>query len=122
MVAFMKDNMDCHQPGFQPNSFDTIMRIASSSNGFACVTMPYNYSAYHDKEALFQFDINRFRYKEDGVQFNATNLNTTGKFYEALDAGPSPAIVQVCHGGIFVASASNIFKSDIRITNRWKQY
>ena len=136
IIVFLKDDMSAenlHQPGAW-NDFGSMVRLASTTNGFACGIVPaglykmddnnrYFMSAYHDVKALFNFTIvehvrNAKGYASDGVEFKSVYANI-GSFYDYLGApaGPLPEIVQVCYGGIFAASVSNIKKRDMSI---WK--
>ena len=131
IIVFLKDDMSAanlHQPG-KWNDFGSMVRVASTTNGFACGIVPAGLnrmgaSAYHDLKSLFTFTIvnhgrNAKGYTSDGVGFKSVYANL-GSFYDYLGApaGPLPEIVQVCYGGIFAASVSNIKKRDMSI---WKR-
>ena len=132
IVMFLKDDMsqdNLHQ-GARWNSFASMVRIAASSNGFACGvdlsedTEPsYSYSAYHNPSGMFQvafksYTRNQKDYVSDGIDFASGKYENLGVFYKHLDAGPLPELVQVCYGGVFAASVENIKKTDISI---WKK-
>ena len=137
IIVFLKDDMSAanlHQPG-KWNDFGSMVRLASTTNGFACGIdnagltrlwvrgrmKHFFISAYHEVKTLFKFNIDKYErnakgYASDGVEFKSVYANV-GSFYDSLGAGPLPEIVQVCYGGAFAASVSNIKKRDMPI---WK--
>lgn len=66
IVAFLKDNLDRYPSGFSRSNFTSMVRIASSSNGFACGLVPDSISAFHDKKALFGFQIEEYQNNSRG--------------------------------------------------------
>jgi len=125
IVVFLKDNLILHQQTGQRNKFESMVRLASSSNGFACGVLPnsiqvdgdkFFVSAYHEVKNLFEFTLDRYintKYTQgDRVPFKSVYRNV-GALYDSLGAGPLPAeVVQVCYGGIFAASVPNIKNVD----------
>jgi hypothetical protein len=104
-------------------SLKSLVRIASSSNGFACGATfgRKSKSPYHDRDTLFDFEIQSYlgeTTNAGGVPFSGS-YNTLGEFYNSLNARPSSPglVVQVCYGGVFAASTENIFKQDMSV---WK--
>ena len=105
-----------------------MIRVASSSNGFACGLIPgfesfnwetFSMSVYHNLTALFEFELDEYHQKgqhqeDDGVAFEWVYANV-GELYESLNAAPLPEIVPVCYGGVFDSSVSNIKKRDMSV-------
>ncbi len=129
VVIFLKDDMsteNLHQPGHWSN-LERMVREASSTNGFSCGVVPIKrFSVYHKVSAWFNFvmksyDHKKELYKHDGVSFKSIYQNL-GDFYKSVisSAGGGdpdtsisfPELVQVCYGGVFAASYSNIKKVD----------
>jgi len=132
IIVFLKDTMmeDIHQgrrrDQFRRTDLESMVHLASSSNGFACglsIVDDKTWSAYHDKDTLFTFTIKGYQkgvkdyHTGDGVPFSSDTVSSVGDYYTSLNANPTPALVQVCYGGMFAASAANIFKQDARV---WK--
>jgi len=125
-VLFLKDTMDLiHQgPYFRRTDLKTLVRVASSKNGFACGLFSEDggISSYHDTTALRQFTIEEYNKGErdyktaDGVPFESSYKNA-GELYKSLSVPSLPQVVQVCYGGIFAASTANVFKQDMKV---WK--
>jgi hypothetical protein len=131
IVVFLNDNVsekNHHQPG-QWVSFENMIRLASSKNGFACGILPgaskfqpnYQMSAYYDLESLKRFSkreyASRNLYDKDGVNFQSAYPNIRS-FYGSLNAGPiTTDVVPVCYGGIFATSVKHIQQKDIAV---WK--
>ena len=124
IVFFLKDDMSSdnkHQIG-QWNDFETMLSLASSSNGFSCGigklnSAKYSYSAYHHTMSLFGFRLEEYNrdmkgYGDDISEFNSNRYTSLGSFYRSLRSGPYPELVQVCYGGVFAASYPNIKKVD----------
>ena len=129
IVVFLKDSIRekvvqrCQGKLLSRTDLEYLVSGASSTNGFACglriVAGPC--SVYHDTSQLFRFSLNNYdkgtrEYTGDGVPF-AVGKESLGDFYKALNATSLPGLVQVCYGGIFAASAKNIFKHDMMM---WK--
>jgi hypothetical protein len=127
VVVFLKDSVTdkIHQiDQLMKLDLMSLVRLASSENGFACglsiVGGPS--SAYHDVATLSQYNWelygkgNRDYGAGDTVEFKSSFANL-GDFYKTLNAKPSQEIVQVCYGGVFAASISNIKKQDMNV---WK--
>ena len=132
VVVFLKDDISAknlHQSG-DWNDFESLLRIASSDNGFACGVIPdhvefgqnhFFLSTYHEVKTLFEFSMGEYarnlkRYAIDNTEFKSEHENL-GSWYASLGAGASQELVQVCYGGVFAASVSNIKKRDVSI---WK--
>ena len=132
IVFFLKDDIsldNLHQSGGW-NNFETMLQIASSENGFACGIIPeyvdfgpnrFFLSAYHEVDTLFEFSMdvysrNTKAYATDGVEFKS-EYNNLGSYFHSLGVGMLPEVVQVCYGGVFAASVSNINNRDISV---WK--
>ena len=133
VVIFLKDDISLfnfHQSGRWSNLGEMI-QLASSENGFACGIIPgdvqfghHNFflSAYHEVKTLFDFSMenygrNKKGYVSDGVVFTSVH-KTLGSWYASLGVQQSPPeLVQVCYGGVFAASVSNIMKRDMLV---WK--
>jgi len=130
IVVFLKDTM--MQMVFQGGEYrrtdlDSMIHLASSSNGFACglniIGEETWISAYHDKDTLFKFNMKDGYKKGDqdyhdtavSVPFHSNKYSKLGDFFNSLNAKPFPAIVQVCYGGMFAASAANIFKQGAHV-------
>ena len=128
IVLFLKDDISAnnfHQSGSW-NDFGSLLRLASSVNGFGCGIIPghvdfgqqrFFLSAYHDVEELFAFameeyDRNIKGYATDTVEFES-EYETLGSWYSSLGASVPPDIFQVCYGGVFAASVSNIKRREM---------
>jgi len=138
IVVFLKDDISYENNlAIPPSSFESMVHLASSSNGFACDRAPdistfnyrypdildeYSCSAYHSPY-LFTFTIGEYErnikgYDNDVVDFTTGKYPDLGSFYNYLDVGPMPDLVQVCYGGVFAASVENIKKIN---DNTWKK-
>ena len=98
IIVFLKDDMSAanlHQPG-KWNDFGSMVRLASTTNGFACgidnagLTNRFFISAYHEVKTLFKFKLNKYwrnekGYASDGVEFKSVYANV-GSFYDSLGA------------------------------------
>mmetsp|Transcript_3366 Transcript_3366/g.8572 ORF Transcript_3366/g.8572 Transcript_3366/m.8572 type:complete len:485 (-) Transcript_3366:80-1534(-) len=134
IVMFLKDDMSAgniHQKA-RWNDFETMVRTASSTNGFACGLVydkmvylgstGFDMSAYYLTDKLLEFTMIKYdrrkdMYQWDGVEFKSI-FNNLGFFYrEVLNAVPSSKIIQNCNGGVFATTISNIKKVDPSI---WK--
>jgi len=133
IVVFMKDDVSSknfHQSGYW-NDFGSMIHLASSDNGFACGIIPgdvefgphsFFLSAYHEVKTLFDFSMSEYGrnikgYASDGAEFKS-EYETLGSWYASLGTDLTQTeLVQVCYGGVFAASASNIMKRDTTI---WK--
>lgn len=109
---------------FYRNDLKSLVRVASSSNGFSCGLSNAVVSTYHDLDTLLNFNLNHYekgedeyKTKRDGITFLSEYKNL-GEFYSALNIKPSQDLVQVCYGGIFSASSKNILKQDMIV---WKK-
>lgn len=122
-VFFLKDDMskeNMSQKGTW-NSFETMLGLSSSTNGFACgvsktLVRGMSYSAFHDTKSLFTFTMKKYDrnikgYAEDTSPFQS-NFTTFGSFFESHFQLNLPELVQVCYGGVFAASYSNIVQLD----------
>ena len=132
IVFFLKDDISArnlHQSGGW-NDFETMLQLASSENGFACGITPdyvdfgpnhFFLSAYHEVDTLFEFSMDDYSrnlkgYATDGVEFQS-EYNNLGSYFHSLGVGFIPKVVQVCYGGVFAASVSNIHNRDMSV---WK--
>jgi len=134
MVLFLKDEMsqkNFHHASGRWTSFERMARNAFSDNGFGCgVAMRGPRSAYRHTEDLFKFRLGRYNrnadkfddegVERDGVKFQSAYKNL-GAYYRSLDGPPPPSMVQVCYGGIFAASVSNILDIDQATWERLEQ-
>ncbi len=128
VVVFLKDDIsqgNFHQSGSW-NDFGSLVRLASSENGFACGIIPgevdfglhrFFLSAYHEKETLFDFSMDEYSRNIKGYVTDESNFkskyDTLGSWYESLGVKVStPELVQVCYGGVFAAKVGNIRKKD----------
>ena len=103
------------------NSFESMLSLSSSTNGFACgqiniLRQRKSYSAFHDPKSLFTFTMKKYDrnikgYAEDTSPFQS-NFTTFGSFFESHFQLNLPELVQVCYGGAFAASYSNIERLD----------
>ena len=112
IVVFIKDDISAiklDQLGIW-NSLENVLNVASSDNRFACGIFPENaddghnqfqLSVYHEFETLASYSIN----KKGHV------TTTLGDWWKALGV-EIPQLAQVCYGGYFAASVSNILKRD----------
>jgi len=129
IVLFLKDSMATADPSMQRghwNTFEGLIR-AASYNGFSCGVIPSGYhfsglklSIYHQTKDLTAFSsvgYDHSVYMDDGAIFKSPYENL-GSFYNHVSRSkPLPELVQVCYGGIFAASLSNIRKVDNSV---WK--
>lgn len=129
IVVFLKDDISSnnfHQSGHW-NDFGSMIQLASSDNGFACGIVPgkvdfgphsFFLSAYHEAKTLFDFSMSEYGrnlkgYASDGSEFKSIH-HTLGSWYASLGIdSPHPEVVQVCYGGVFAASVSNIMKRNM---------
>jgi hypothetical protein len=135
IVVFLKDNQILHQGTGKQNNFEAMVRLASSSNGFACGVLPTSIqvdghkvfiSAYHEVKKLFEFTLGRYWKGESNTQSDVEPFESVyrniGALYDSLGAGPLPAeVVQVCYGGIFAASVPNIKTVDRPVWEKVEQ-
>jgi len=128
VVFFLKDDISAnnmHQSG-KWNSFKSMLGLASSTNGFGCGILPSSHrfalSAYHEYSTLLDFSIQKYSrnikgYTTDGVVF-LSEYETLGSWVRMLGSlNPMKEIVQICYGGVFAASVSNIKKQNSSV---WK--
>ena len=124
VVFFLKDDIsekNLHQAGHW-NDFESMLRVASLENGFACgITLAeadfgaskFYISAYHEWHTLSDFSMEAYGrnikgYAADIVPFES-EFHKLGDWFNSLDGiEPSQDVVQVCYGGVFAASVSNI--------------
>ena len=123
IIFFLKDDMsneNMSQKGVW-NSFESMVGLSCSTNGFACgqsniLIRGMSYSAFHDTKSLFTFKIGKYDrnikgYPKDSIQFQS-NFTNFGSFFEFHFRSNLPELVQVCYGGAFAASYSNIERLD----------
>lgn len=124
VVVFLKDDISAgnlHQDGTW-NSFSDMIQIASSERGFACGIKPsyvdsgpnrYFVSAYHEYETLKDFSMSSYSrnikgYADDTVHF-LSGFKNIDEWFRSMPGSPEPQeIVQVCYGGVFASSVTNI--------------
>ena len=135
IVVFLKDSVTekIYQSGdFRRLDFKSLVRLASSENGFGCGTgiVGGSTSAYHDKATLSQFSLSWYGkgetdYKDikmgeehNKIPFESSYANL-GSFFESLPIkqflDQEPGIVPVCYAGIFSASVANIYRREMRV-------
>jgi hypothetical protein len=103
VVLFLKDSMveDVHQ-GIEYRRADlkSLVRVASSANGFACgLEMSHrSRSCYHETSTLYGYEmksygrgVQNYNRTGDGVPF-LSKYNTLGDFYRALNVTSPPRI------------------------------
>lgn len=132
VVLFLKDDMsngNIHQGPHVRNSWndmESMVRVATSSNGFACGTVikpdaTVGRSSYHKTDGLMTFAMKRYKRTGQGTANETTmfesNFANLQSFVDKLDIGPLPKVVQVCYGGVFAASVSSIRKTKASV---WK--
>ncbi len=133
IAVFLKDDISAenfHQSGHW-NDFETLLKLASSQNGFGCGIEPggvehethmFFLSAYHDVETLFDFSMAEYgrnvkNYDIDETEFKSP-FTTLGSWYNSLNADEvANSITLVCYGGVFAASVDNIYRRDLSV---WK--
>ena len=124
IVVFIKDNINNnHQRLEKYHGLETMVRLASSSNGFGCNgSPPRDGSAYHDTIKLSQFLIGEYTrskgYAPNGDLPFKSSYTNLGAYWLAINANATlyQKLVPVCYGGIFAASVENIYKQDM---NMW---
>ena len=121
IVVFLKDNIWYnHQASEEQRNLETMVRLASSSNGFGCFGSPAKQaSAYHDTTMLSQFEIGNYdqgnKYSpNDNVPFKSSHVNL-GAYWLAINVTLAQKLVPVCYGGSFAASVENIYKQDMKM-------
>lgn len=133
IVVFLKDDKsdeNLHQPGRWVD-FASMIRIASSANGFACGIdvetaggRKCSYSAYHDTAILSGFAMKQYQRKLDrgyqptGADFESGFVNLRAFFETMTDGRALPELAQVCYGGVFAASYASIRRVDARVWRR----
>jgi hypothetical protein len=121
IVVFIKDNMNNHQGFEELRNFESMVRLASSSNGFGRNSSPLKHaSTYHNITMLSQFEIGGYSGSKnnDNVPFKSNHANL-GEYLRTINLTLKQQLfVPVCYGGIFAASVENIYKQDM---NMWKK-
>lgn len=126
IVLFLKDN---EKDGVWKKDFHEMIGLAASNRGFGCGLIRRKrlefsgFSAYHDFSALSTFKMNEY---EQRYHFNESSLDSTfvshydnmGHFLKELNVSMKNELVQVCYGGFFAASVSNIKNVDGMV---WKR-
>ena len=121
IIVFLKDNIwnNHGQQLEELRSLESMVRLASSSNGFGCFGSPPKHaSAYHNITMLSQFEIGNYESgysPNDNVPFKSSHTNL-GAYWLAINVTLSQKFVPVCYGGRFAASVENIYKQDM---NMW---
>jgi len=128
IVVFLKDD----GKHLQSSTFDDMLRLASSKQGFGCGLIPhedekFQYSAYHDSSVLREFQMtddirirstsssNRYQNENQNRKHNypfRSRAENLGGMWRLYSFNPKEKVVQVCYGGIFAASVSSIKKFD----------
>jgi hypothetical protein len=133
IVLFLKDTTmgKVHQGnGLRRSDLKSLIRTASSVNGFACGLVHgrgSKMSAYHDVKTLHQLMIKSYKKgnqdynNTDRVPFLSPTYNTLGDFYDALNATSNSDLVQVCYGGVFAASTERIFEQGMNVWEKLKE-
>ena len=132
VVLFLKDTVAKKEnlpPGShlekEWNDIKSMVEGASSTNGFSCGAVLQKgtggISVYHNFDALLTFKIREYEhntqgYKTDQAKFKSSNTNL-GSFVNSLHVGPFSNAVQICYGGVFAASVSNIKKTKSSVWN-----
>jgi len=121
IVVFIKDNMNNHQGFEELRNFESMVRLASSSNGFGWNSSPLKHaSTYHNITMISQFEIGGYSGSKnnDNVPFKSNHANL-GEYWRTINLTLSQQLfVPVCYGGIFAASVENTYKQDM---NMWKK-
>jgi hypothetical protein len=121
IVVFLKDTTwkNHGQQLEELRNLETMVRLASSSNGFGCFGSPPKHgSAYHNITMLSQFEIDNYDsgYAPNGnIPFKSSHTDL-GAYWLAINATLTQKLVPVCYGGRFAASVENIYKQDM---NMW---
>jgi len=132
IVVFLKDDIssnNLHQSG-QWNNLQGLARLALSDNGFACGISPgdvafgqhkFLLSTYHDVETLLDFSMNSYSRNIKGYSVDASEFlsphTTMREWWHSLKLDIPSKLVQVCYGGVFAVSVSNVYRRDISV---WK--
>jgi len=123
IVFFLKDSNAIHNDLLYRNSYDEMIAMAASDGGFGCGTLvDQMYSAYHKTFHLRRFGMKKYqgeRYvkvDEDETEFKSGFLNLNSMLVSVGTKLP-PVLSQVCLGGDFAASVSNIRKVDKTVWN-----
>jgi len=117
VVVFLKDNNIGHQNNMNRDSFEDMLTMAASSRGFGCSLISNgHYSAYHETTRLYTFSMaNYHRFGGEiaagKVSFKSVYPNL-GEFLKAKNLESKKSLTQVCYGGSFAASVSNIRRID----------
>ena len=112
IVVFLKDNIWKNSQRLEElRSFETMARLASSSNGYGCFGSPPKHaSAYHDTTKLSQFIIGNYTAgysPNDNVPFKSSNFNL-GAYWLAINVTLAQKIVPVCYGGQLKTCTSKV--------------
>jgi hypothetical protein len=124
IIVFIKDNRINHQGFEEIRNFESMIRLASSSNGFGCHSSPLQHaSAYHNITLLSQFEIGSYSSSgsnnDNNVPFKSSHVNL-GEYWRTINLSLSQQqFVPVCYGGIFAVSVENIYKQDMTM---WKKF
>jgi len=124
IVLFLKDSNGIHNQNLVRNSYDEMIKMAASDGGFSCGTLIKTISAYHKTSLLKQVQMsshegNRYA-KNDAIKFKSGFLNLNSML-ESVGTELSSPLTQVCYGGDFAASVSNIRKVNETVWNKLEQ-
>jgi hypothetical protein len=120
IVVFLKDTTwnNHGQQLEELRNLESMVRLASSSNGFGCFGSPPKHaSAYHNITMLSQFEIDKYDSgysTNDNVLFKSSHANL-GAYWLAINVTLTQKFVPVCYGGRFAASVENIYKQDMKM-------
>ncbi|KAL3916503.1 MAG: hypothetical protein SGILL_005147 [Bacillariaceae sp.] len=131
VVFFLKDDIsveNLHQDGSW-NTFSDMLQIGASERGFACGIRPsyvdagpnrFFVSAYHEYNTLKEFSMHSYSRNIKGYSVDTSTFlsgfDNIDDWARSLPGNPEPQeIVQVCYGGVFAASVSNVFNQDIEL-------
>lgn len=125
-VFFLKDNMRSHDDSHTIRDFGTLLDIAASNEGFACVLEPnprYSFSFYHLSELLKGFemsDYSRISPEEDMTEEEGDTADkvaeipfkspydTLADWHAALGISIPPVVTPICYGGMYLVKRSKI--------------
>jgi len=116
IVMFLKDNNNSYQKHMHWSSMDEMISLAASEHGFSCGLFGDDVlSAYHVSDYLFQFSLNshsRMTYDREDTTIAPfkSDFENLGHMLTVLHEKPRDGLLQVCYGGSFAASVTNIKK------------
>eukprot|EP00956_Cyclotella_meneghiniana_P038487 scaffold155098_cov42-Cyclotella_meneghiniana.AAC.1 len=127
IVVFTKDDIsvaNMHQLG-EWSELRHLTRIAGSERGFACginsmdvkfSQSRFALSAFHETKTLSEFSMDSYQRNLKGYALDSTEFKskfeTLGLWWESLGIKAGSRLSPVCYGGVFAASARNIYKNN----------